>query len=400
MPRGAGTFELTPLEEIKRRVRELQNRMEEKGIDLALLLQNVDLFYFTGTIQKSYLFVPREGEATYFVEKNYERAVMESPLRCIKVASLDALPNLLCEYGLKGKRVGMELDVVPVSLYKKIRNLFGEWEVLSISTEIKRIRSIKSDFEIRQIKRSGEIVTEVFSKAKVCLREGMSELELDAILTSLGRSLGHQGLVRMRGCNQEMVNIYVLAGDSATMTSCWDTPISGYGMTPAIAQGSSARIVGRDQPILIDYGAGYNGYVTDETRVFVIGRLKDHLERAWRVALDIIEEVESCTRAGVLPFAIYERGQEIARKEGLTPNFMGHGEEKVAFVGHGLGLELNEWPIISKGNREPLQSGMVFAFEPKFIFPGEGAVGIELDYIVRDDGLERVTQFPKEMIFL
>jgi Xaa-Pro dipeptidase len=149
---------------------------------------------------------------------------------------------------------------------------------------------------------------------------------------------------------------------------------------------------------VIDYGGGHNGYVTDETRTFVIGELRDHLERAYQVARSIIEDVESSAKPGDLATSIYERTKAIAGKEGLDPYFMGHGEGQVAFVGHGLGLEVNEWPIIGRGFRKPLEPGMVFAFEPKFVFPGEGAVGIELDYIVREDGLERVTNFPTDIV--
>jgi Xaa-Pro aminopeptidase len=204
----------------------------------------------------------------------------------------------------------------------------------------------------------------------------------------------------MRGLNQEMMNIQVVSGESGSVTSFCDTPLCGRGATPAVAQGSSSRRIGRDEPVVIDYGGGYNGYVTDETRVFVLGRLKPHLQRACQVALDILSETESFARAGELPSRIYERAREMVEKQGLAENFMGYGEGKVAFAGHGLGLEINELPIISRGGRKPLQTGMVFALEPKFVFPGEGAVGVELDYIVREKGLERVTRFPREIVYL
>ncbi len=400
MEKRNGPYELTPPGEISSRLIKLQGKMKEKNLELVLLLQNVDVFYFTGTVQKGYLFIPQDGEAVFFVQKDYARAAAESPLKCLKVEALDSLQNLLADHGLEGERVGMELDVVPVSLFDKIKSLFPKWKISSISTEIKGIRSIKSDFEIRQMKRSGEIITQVFSGAKNRLREGMSELELDGILNSMGRASGHQGFLRMRGLNQEMMNLHVLSGANASVASFCDSPLSGHGLTPAIGQGSSSARIERDQPVVIDYGGGYNGYVTDETRTFVIGRLKGLLEKACRVSLDILGEIESFARAGELPSRIYEKAQEMARKEGLAAHFMGYGDGKVFFAGHGLGLEINEWPIISEGNVKPLQPGMVFAFEPKFVFPNEGAVGTELDYIVREDGLERVTQFPKAIIYL
>jgi Xaa-Pro dipeptidase len=398
MSENSEPFDLTPTEEIQARIGKLQEKMGEKGVDLALILQNADLFYFTGTLQRSYLCIPQNGEPVFFVQKYYDRAVRESPLPCIKVKGMKALPNLLLDYGIGGTQLGLELDVIPVSLFDRIRDLFGNWEVLDISEEIKEIRSIKSEFEIQQIKQSGEIIDQVFSAVRHHLREGMSEMELDGILVSIGRTKGHQGFLRMRGFNQEMMNIHVLSGANACATSFGDTPLCGLGATHAIAQGSSSKKIKRDEPIVIDYGGGYNGYVTDETRTFIIGELKDHLERAYQVAWSIIEDMESSAKPGDLATSIYERAKAIADQEGLDPYFMGHGEGQVAFVGHGIGLEVNEWPIIGRGFRRPLEPGMVFAFEPKFVFPGEGAVGIELDYIVRKDGVERVTHFPAEIV--
>lgn len=397
MSEDYGTFDLTSAEEIQTRIGKLQEKMREKGIDLALILQNADLFYFTGTLQRGYLCIPQDGEPVFFVQKYYDRAAQESPLQCIKVKGMKALPNLLRDHGITGTRLGLEFDVIPVSLFNRIRDLFGNWETLDISTEIKEIRSIKSAFEIQQIKQSGKIIDLVFPAVREHLREGMSELELDGILFSIGRAAGHQGLIRMRGFNQEMMNVYVLSGANACTTSFGDTPLCGAGANHAIAQGSSSKKIRRNEPIVIDYGGGHNGYVTDETRTFVIGELKDHLERAHQVAQSIIDAVESSAKPGDMATGIYERAKAIAAEEGLDPYFMGHGEGQVAFVGHGIGLEVNEWPIIGRGFRRPLEPGMVFAFEPKFVFPDEGAVGIELDYIIREDGLERVTQFPADI---
>ena len=387
-------------EEIRSRIRRLQNNMAKKGADLVLILQNVDLFYFSGTIQKGYLFVPAEGEALLFVQKDYQRAVHETPLTCIRLDSFKDLTALVREHRIEGHRVGMELDVIPVSLFNRIKALFKDWEILDASSEIKEVRSVKSDYEIEQIQMSGRIIDEVFSQVKNYIREGVTELALDGILTSVGRSHGHQGFLRMRGINQEMMNIHVLSGESASASSFCDTPLSGYGLTPAIAQGSSRRRIARDQPIVIDYGGGYNGYVTDETRTFVIGSLKDPLMKAYQVALEMIAEVESSARPGDFPARLYERCRNKADQAGFADHFMGYGEGQVAFVGHGLGLEINEWPIIGRGYRKPLQAGNVFAFEPKFVFPGEGAVGIELDYVVRENGVERITGFPKGLVVL
>jgi Xaa-Pro dipeptidase len=316
-------YELTPAEEINARTKALQVKMDKQGLDLVLILQNVDLFYFTGTVQRGYLCIPVRGEPLFFVQKYYERAITESPVRCVKAKGITALPGLLREYGIGGKRVGLELDVIPVTSFYRIEAILAGWEIADVSEEIKELRGIKSAFELRQIKQAGAIIDKVFAAARHHLREGMTELELDGFLVSVGRTAGHQGFLRMRGFNQEMTNIFVLSGASACVTSFGDTPLCGPGATPAIGQGSSGKRITRNEPIVIDYGGGYNGYVTDETRTFVIGRLDDRLTRAYEVARSIIAEVESSGRAGELTTSIYKRAAAMAEAEGLSPHFMG-----------------------------------------------------------------------------
>jgi len=391
-------FELTPEQEISSRIGALRRRMELEGVEVALVLQNVDLFYFAGTLQRGYLVIPLEEEPAFFVQQDYGRAKGESPLKVEKVKGLGELED----FGpfRVARRVGVELDVLPVSLFRKMERAFGGKEWVDISKEILAVRARKSPFEIEQLRRSAEIVDHVFSKVPELLREGMTELELDALLQAEGRRRGHQGWLRMRGFNQEMPNISVMAGESGAAPSYTDTPLKGYGVTHAIAQGASWRKIGRDEPVVVDYGGGYNGYTTDETRTFVIGRLPPHLQRAYEVALEVLETFEEHAKEGVNGREIYRLCWEVVQRRGLEGHFMGYEDSKVKFIGHGIGLEINERPIIASGRDEVLEEGMVLAVEPKFVFPAEGAVGVEADYVVRKEGVERLSTFPLELLFL
>jgi len=391
-------FVLTPREEIERRIEGLRARMEEGGVEVALLVQNVDVFYFSGTLQRGYLVVPLQQEAVLFVQQDYERASLESPLRVEKVRGLRDLRGF--RPLIQAKRVGLEFDVLPLGLFQRIERSFQGKEFLDISRDILSVRARKSPFEIEQLKRSGEIVVHVFSKVPELCKEGMAEVELDALLQAEGRRRGHQGWLRMRGLNQEMANIAVMAGESGAFPSYPDTPLKGYGVTHAIAQGASWRRIGRDEPIVVDYGGGYNGYTTDETRTFVIGRLPEPFKGAYEVALEVLHTFEAHAKAGSNGRDLYELCLKVVRRRGLQEYFMGFGEGKVKFIGHGIGLEINEWPIIARGRDEVLEEGMVFAFEPKFVFPGRGAVGVEVDYVVGRRGVERLTDFPIEVISL
>ena len=383
--------DLTPDEDIQKRIRGFQDEMGKRGAACAIILHNVGLFYFTGSVQRAVLFVPATGEPIYMVEKNRERAAIETPLKMTPIESSREVKVVLHERLSENDICGMELDVLPVAVFEKWKSLLGLKQTIDISPVIKQLRVLKSSFEIAQIKESGAIVSQVFKKAEEMVRIGAKEVDVAALLEAEGRMMGHQGFLRMRGLNQEMLNIYITHGYSGTVFSGCDVPISGFGVTHAIAQGPSVQTITRDLPILIDYGGGYNGYITDETRVFVIGKLKDRFQKAYQVAGEIIEDAADCGREGVDTTEIYARAIHLAQKAGLDDYFMGHGAGKVSFIGHGLGLEINELPVITAKHHTILQTGMVFAYEPKFIFPGEGAIGIEVDFIVQKNHLERVT---------
>ncbi len=400
MLRNLSVGDLTPKDELEHRIFNLKKKMEEKGVDMSLIIQNVDLFYFAGTVQKAALIVPIEGDPMLFVERNADRVQYETHFDFIPIKREKDIRDILKARHIKGNTLGMELDVVPVLVYERWKENLGVGKVVDISNEIKDLRLIKSPFEIEQVKKSGEVTSFVLKKAKDVIREGMTELEIDAILGAEGRKKGHQGFLRMRGLNQEMMNIYITHEQSCTIPSSGDVPIAGVGITHAIAQGASMNIIKRNIPVLLDYGGGYNGYITDETRVYVIGALDHIFRKPYEVAREIVETTMEFAREGINGKEVYEKAYNLVKKAGLEDYFMGHGRGKVGFIGHGLGLEINELPVITPRHSIILQEGMVFAFEPKFIFPGRGAVGIEVDFIVRKDSLERVTDAPIDMVFI
>jgi len=400
MLRNLSVGELTPKEELEKRIINLKKKMEARGIDLSLIIQNVDLFYFAVTVQKGALIVPVDGEPMLFVERNADRVRYETPFDFIPIKRERDIRDILNERGIKGTTLGMEFDVVPVALFERWRDILKIGNVVDISNEIKDLRLIKSPFEIEQIKKSGEVTSFVLGRAKDVIREGMTELEIDAILGAEGRKKGHQGFLRMRGLNQEMMNIYITHERSCTIPSSGDVPIAGVGITHAIAQGASMNVIRRGIPILLDYGGGYNGYITDETRAYVIGNIDEFFRKPYDIAREIVETTMDFAKEGINGKEVYERAHSIVKKADLDDHFMGHGKGKVGFIGHGLGLEINELPVITPRHSIILQEGMVFAFEPKFIFPGRGAIGIEVDFIVRKDCLERVTDAPIDLVFI
>jgi len=351
-------------------------------------------------MQKGILLVPARGEPLFFVEKGTIRAQRESPYPVLPLSrgSL-AIKELLRMANITTGRWGMELDCLPYNLYARWRNEL-KGEIVDVSPIIKRLRMIKSNFELNAIRESGRIVAHVFRRAKDIIEEGMTELEVAALLEYEGRKKGHQGALRIRGFNQEMDNICVTQGLSGTYPSFTEAPIFGIGLFPAFPHGASWNRIKKHLPIVIDYGGGYEGYTTDETRVYVIDKMDETFKRPYEIAREIIEDTASFAKEGTPVRELYSRAAKKVEKERLADYFMGYGEGKVSFLGHGIGLEIDELPVITEKNNEVLQEGMVFAFEPKFVIPEKGVVGIEVDFIVRKGGLERVTEIPIDIIYL
>jgi Xaa-Pro dipeptidase len=400
MLRQPGAGDPTPREEILKRIAGLKEGIASAGIDFALIMQNVDLFYFTGSAQKGTLVVPVDGEPVFFVQKSIERAREESPLNIVPIISDKDLGRLPEGKSIMKGKGGIEADVVPLALFQRMKSITGVEDYVDISGIIRELRIVKSPFELEQVKTSGAICDVAHKRARQVIREGLREIDIDGELLLEGRKAGHQGFLRMRGFNQEMMNLYVTSGYTGTIPSAGDVPVGGLGLSPAIAQGSSLKTVEKGIPVLVDYGGGYNGYITDETRSYVVGDLKEVFRKPYEVSRSIVEDTQAFGKAGVDTTEIYYRAIRQAKSAGLEAHFMGFGDGQVSFIGHGLGLEINELPVITARHHTVLREGVVFAFEPKFVFPGEGAIGIEVDFIVRKDRLERVTSTPIDLVRL
>ena len=389
-----------PQEEIDARVHILQDKLAVEGLDAALILQNTDLFYFAGTIQQAHLYVPVRGEPLLMVRKDFERARAESPLeRVISLASPKQLPDLLREHGCRRpEQLGMELDVLPVNLFRVYQDIFADAEIRDVSLPIRLQRAVKSAYEIGIIEEAARRSDQVAASVPEFLREGIPEVELAGLVEARARKLGHQGIIRMRLWGSEMFYGHLMAGPSAAVPSFLASPTGGASLSPAVAQGPSLRPIGRNEPVLVDYVFAYQGYVSDHTRVFAVGGVPGKLQRAHRAMLQIQERIKSEARAGVRSGDIYDIATDLAEELGYGEHFMGSGPHRIRFTGHGIGLELDEFPFLARGQDLRLEENMVIAFEPKLIFPGVGVVGIENSHVVTKDGLRQLGQFEEDIV--
>jgi len=226
------------------------------------------------------------------------------------------------------------------------------------------------------------------------LRAGISEIELAGRVEAEARRLGHQGIVRMRLWGGEMFYGHLMSGPDAAMPSFLASPTGGRGLGPEVAQGPGLAPIAAASPVLVDYVFAHGGYLADHTRIFSVGRLSARLERAHEAMCRLQDELMPRCRPGVPAGEIYRWAVARAAEMGYAEWFMGAEDDRIRFVGHGIGLELDEYPFLAEGQEQPLAEGMIIALEPKLVFPGEGVVGIENTHRVTAGGLERLTRFP------
>jgi len=371
--------------------------MQKEDIAGALLVQRADLFYFSGTGQNAHLFIPASGEPTLVVKKSFTRARQESALdKILPFVGWDKLVAIIAETAKAGAIIGLESDVLPANLYFRYQKMLSNYKVVDISRPIRQIRAIKSSYEVGLMQEAAVIGEAVFNHARKIIRAGLSEVELAGQLELHARTLGHQGAVRMRGFNQELYFGHIMSGESAAVISFFDGPTGGSGLNPSYPQGAGKKEIRRNEPILVDFVSVLHGYMVDQTRIFCLGEPPLHLQEAYRQAVLIRNTLAEMGKPGTPGSTLYLKAEQMAAEAGLDNNFMGY-TEKVNFVGHGVGIELDELPVIARGLDQPLEKGMVFALEPKFIFPGEGVVGIEDTYVVKDKRLLQLTNFSDQL---
>jgi Xaa-Pro aminopeptidase len=383
--------------ESHQRIVRLQERLAGQGVHAALLLLPIDIYYFTGTRQNSALLVPAEGEATLMVRKSLSRAKVESPLDDIRpFPSSKELPAV---FGEAPGSIGLTFDAVPVQQQAFYSKVLPGRSFVDISMIVREIRSVKSTSEIEQIRESASLLASVFAQVPQFLKAGMRELDLAAEMEYRLRKAGHEGYVRMRAFNQELFGGMAVSAGAATY-GFFDGAVTGKGLSAASPQGASLDPIPANEPVLVDFAGVVNGYIADMTRIFVVGSLDPELQRAFDLSLEIQESVRRAMVPGAVCEEVYQQAAAIAGEAGLGGNFMGMPGEQSRFVGHGVGLELDELPVLAQGFRMPLVAGQVIAVEPKFVIPGKGAIGIENTFVVTDQGGERLSGFPDDIVFL
>ena len=374
----------------------MQKELKETGMDACLLSVDVNLFYTTGRIYGGYFYLPTEGKPWFFVK----RPNGLSGEQVVYIRKPEEIPGILADAGLqRPEHLLLELDELS---YNETQRLMKAWmpTVVGNGTLFMRMmRRIKTPMEIEQFRIAARKHAATYREIPACYRPGMTDLELQFEIELRMRRNGSMGLFRAFGPNMDIFMGSLLTGENAETPSPFDFALGGEGVNAACPLGANGTPLKEGMAVMIDMAGNYTPYMTDMTRVFSIGKLPEEAYRAHQVALEIQEAVKAQIKPGTPCSELYRIAAEKAQQAGLAANFMGT-RQQAKFVGHGIGLQINELPVLTPRSKDALQANMVFALEPKFVLPGIGAVGIENSFLVTEDGGEQLTLAPEEIIRL
>ncbi len=371
-------LDLVPESEIVDRLACLRRLMAEKGVESILLTHRPDLFYFTGTGQEGWAYVSQDRDPLIFIKRYLPRAEAETPLAVVPVDSVTRIPEaILKAHGRLPKRMGLSFDLVPVRDFNFFDALFQDTALCDGSALILECRSVKSPWEIQAMEAAASVSAGVFEFMAARLEPGLSETQFAGMIESQARGLGHSGKIQMRHYRAEGFSFHIMSGRSGAMAGALDSPVSGTGTCTAYPFGAGPKIIEPDEPVLVDFSCMVKGYHMDESRMFCAGKMpKDALD-AGQASIDLLFTLKEAMVPGRAIKDIFELSEALADKQGLSRQYLGLAGHKARFVGHGIGLELVEPPILAPGRHLELAPGMTFAVEPKFVFENRFAAGVE-----------------------
>lgn len=378
--------------EIKVRVANISAQLRQNGIDAVLLSDNVSLYYTSGRVFAGFTYITAEGGVYYFVRRPIGFGGEANVYYIRKPEMIPALIEKL------PKSLALKTDVLTVAEYNRLSQVFPDAEIVDASAMMRGIRSVKSDFEQRLLKESGIHHEAAYGRIPDVYHAGMTDVQLQIEIERLLRLEGCLGLFRVQGNSMELFMGNILVGDNADSPTPYDFAMGGAGVDASLPVGASGEEITSGKTVMVDACGNFNGYMTDMTRCYRIGEVSELALKAHNLSVSINHRLAEFG-AGTPAKHLYDEAVRMVEEAALSDYFMGHAQ-KAGFVGHGLGIEINEAPVLAPRSRDILEEGQVVAIEPKFVIPGVGAVGIENTYIVRADYLECITNAPEEMIAL
>lgn len=375
------------------RLQRIRRAMADRALDAVLISDNANIYYLTGRVFCGFIFIPADGEPLYAVR----RPCHLKGRRTVAIHKVEELPPMAGL--LHGATLGLEMGTSPYNAIARIQKAFGDrLKFADASPVMAAARSVKTDAEIEQIRISGVRQTALYHRIPRLFQPSMRDIDLQVEIERAARLEGCLGQFRISGDDMELFMGNVLVGDNADSPSPYDFAMGGAGMDPSLPVGADGTLITRGVSVMVDVNGNFTGYMTDMTRCYSIDSdLPRRAIDAHRLSIDICATLADMGRPGVEAKALYEKALSMATEAGFANEFMGH-RQHAGFVGHGVGIEINELPVLAPRSKSILEAGNVIAIEPKFVIPGVGALGIENTYVVRPQGaMQCLTLAPQEI---
>ena len=388
------TAEILP--ELNNRWRAIQKEMARKGADGCLIAGNVNLFYVANRIYSGYCYLPAKGNPLFFVK----RPVNLKGENVVYIRKPEQIAEILPKKGIAlPKTLLLELDELPYNDIVRLQSVFIPEQTLNATVVLRKVRSIKSAYETGLLRHSGQLHAACYAEVPRLYTPGMTDIDFSIEIERLFRKRGALGHIRVFGQSMEIFMGSVIAGDNAVNPSPYDFALGGQGLHNSLPVGVNGTTLTSGTTIMVDMGGTFTGYISDMTRVFSIGKVAPLAYKAHQVALEIQSDIEATAKPGVAACDLYNAAIEKVKRLDLLHYFMGYNQQ-AGFIGHGLGIELNESPVLAPRSKDVLKEGHTFVLEPKFVVPGTGAVGIENTFVVNANGIEKLTVLNEEIIEL
>lgn len=384
------------------RTASLKSLMQGAGITAAIITDNANIYWLTGRVFRGYVYVSlAEDLPLYFVRRP---AVLKCahPERMFLIRKPEEIPAKMAGAGFPaGAEVALELDSLAYADAMRLAAALGQQPSQNISPLIRRARAVKTDREQELLRASGVKQSLVYERIPHLYREGMTDIEFQIEIERASRLEGCLGQFRVAGADMELFMGNVLTGENADTPSPYDFAMGGEGLDPSIPVGANGTVIRPGFPVMVDVNGDYTGYMTDMTRMYIAGDdIPAEARRANQLSIDICDALAAMMKPGTEAKTLYEKAAAMAEEGGMAEYFMGH-RYHAGFVGHGVGIEVNELPVLAPRSRDILAAGNVIAVEPKFVIPGIGAVGVENTYIVHADApAERITTARQDITLL
>lgn len=392
-------IERLPQEELEGRIRRCRENLARflPSAGGLLVMGTPNIYYMTGTSANGLLWLPLEGTPVLAVRKAMDRAKMESPLQAIvPFRSYKELGNIFASFGCPfTETIAADQGGVSWEQGRLLSERLAGYHIVPGDTVLARTRAVKSEWELVKIREACRCAHLGHMELAGHIRTGMSEYEIAQVLWNIFAKMGNNMVTHTGTPGAGMLLGHFCVGRDGNHPSAYDGPLGVKGVHPAVpVMGSLTDIWEKGQILSVDAGFVYDGYIADRTQTYFAG-IESEIPAIVRKAQDacsaVLRETAAMLRPGGVPSEIYAKSLATAAKHGFADHFMGTGDNKVRFIGHGIGLTISEWPVCAYGFSEPLQAGMTMALEPKIGLPGIGMVGIENTYEITENGAVSLT---------